>query len=54
MEGKKFKAGDLVIAKIKGHRAWPAIIESVEPKGKALVYNVFFYGTKDNGVCRLS
>lgn len=40
-----FEVGDLVFAKIKGYRAWPAKILSLEKKGTM----VMFYGTFERG-----
>lgn len=48
----KFQVGDLVIAKLRGHPSWPAIISRIEDKGKSHVYNVVFFGSKDQGMCR--
>ncbi|KAG8291811.1 SUMO1 sentrin specific peptidase 8 [Homalodisca vitripennis] len=54
MENLKYQSGDLVIAKLKGHAAWPAVVENVEKKGNSFIFSVMFYGSKDKGICRLS
>ncbi|KAG8305508.1 SUMO1 sentrin specific peptidase 8 [Homalodisca vitripennis] len=54
MENLKHQPGDLVIAKLKGHAPWPAVIENVEKKGNTFIFNVIFYGSKEKGTCRLS
>lgn len=43
----KFKVGDRVFAKIRGHPYWPALIQNVESKHKLPKYSVLFYGTKE-------
>lgn len=43
----KFKSGDKVFAKVKGHSNWPAVINSVEVNSKIVKYNVTFYGTNE-------
>ncbi|KAG8251941.1 PC4 and SFRS1-interacting protein [Homalodisca vitripennis] len=50
----KYQVGDLVIAKLRGHPSWPAIIDGIENKGKSQIYNVVFYGSKERGKCRYS
>lgn len=54
MQHSKYHIGDLVIAKLKFHSAWPAVIDSVESKRNSYIYNVVFCGTKDTRKCRLS
>lgn len=48
-EGNKnrFKYGDRVFAKVKGHPSWPAIVDSVDRTNKIIKYNVIFYGTEE-------
>ena len=43
------KVGDLVFARVKGYRAWPAKIQKISSPGK---YYVFFYGTYQYGVVK--
>lgn len=43
----KFKVGDRVFAKIRGHSNWPAVINSIDLKNKLPKYNVTFYGSGD-------
>lgn len=50
----KYKKGDIVIVKFRLSPAWPAKVDSVEPKGKSLIYNVTFFNTKETGKCRIS
>ncbi|PNT77385.1 hypothetical protein BRADI_1g61937v3 [Brachypodium distachyon] len=50
----KWKLGDLVLAKMKGFPAWPAMISEPEQWGLSSVKNkrlVFFYGTKQIAFC---
>lgn len=44
-----FSIGDLVFAKLKGYRPWPAKIQNIDTCGK--IY-VFFYGTYEKGVLK--
>lgn len=50
----QWKLGDLVLAKMKGFPAWPAMISEPEQWGLASVKNkrlVYFYGTKQIAFC---
>lgn len=50
----QWKVGDLVLAKIKGFPAWPAMISEPEQWGLPSVKNkrlVYFYGTKQIAFC---
>ncbi|CAM0873256.1 unnamed protein product [Alopecurus aequalis] len=50
----KWKLGDLVLAKMKGFPAWPAMISEPEQWGMPSVKNkrlVYFYGTKQIAFC---
>uniref|UniRef100_A0A8I6XHQ1 PWWP domain-containing protein n=1 Tax=Hordeum vulgare subsp. vulgare TaxID=112509 RepID=A0A8I6XHQ1_HORVV len=50
----QWKAGDLVLAKMKGFPAWPAMISEPEQWGLPSVKNkrlVYFYGTKQIAFC---
>ncbi|KAG8280854.1 PC4 and SFRS1-interacting protein [Homalodisca vitripennis] len=50
----KFRVEDLVIVKLRGHPAWPALVNKIEEKGKSYTINVIFYGSKEHGKCRPS
>lgn len=51
---KKFDTGDKVFAKVRGYPAWPAKIQGVvDQDTKHAKYNVYFYGTKETGLCKL-
>ena len=41
-----FEVGDLVFAKMKGYRPWPAQVTAIDPSGKL---SVFFYGSYETG-----
>lgn len=43
---ENFKVGDLVFARVKGYRAWPARITQNQGNGK---FSVFFFGTYETG-----
>eukprot|EP00092_Neocalanus_flemingeri_P029558 GFUD01032104.1.p1 GENE.GFUD01032104.1~~GFUD01032104.1.p1 ORF type:complete len:380 (+),score=114.32 GFUD01032104.1:48-1187(+) len=45
-QAQLYQAGDLVFAKVKGHRPWPAKVTMRTGDGK---YHVFFYGTYEAG-----
>lgn len=46
----KFKIGDRVFAKIRGHSHWPAVIKAVDNTNKIIKYDVTFYGTNEDGL----
>lgn len=52
---KKFKVGDYVFAKMRGHPPWPAKIKTIKekPMGKSFIelYDVYFFGTNERGTC---
>lgn len=52
---RKFKIGDYVFAKMRGHPPWPAKIKTIKekPMGKSFIelYDVYFYGTSERGTC---
>jgi hypothetical protein len=57
----KFKVGDRVFAKVKGHPYWPEIIDSVDLSTNISKYCVTFYGSqkigenvKENDICLFS
>eukprot|EP00092_Neocalanus_flemingeri_P005347 GFUD01005761.1.p1 GENE.GFUD01005761.1~~GFUD01005761.1.p1 ORF type:complete len:376 (+),score=118.16 GFUD01005761.1:45-1172(+) len=45
-QAQLYQVGDLVFAKVKGHRPWPAKVTMRTGDGK---YHVFFYGTYEAG-----
>eukprot|EP00092_Neocalanus_flemingeri_P067779 GFUD01082771.1.p1 GENE.GFUD01082771.1~~GFUD01082771.1.p1 ORF type:complete len:337 (+),score=99.97 GFUD01082771.1:39-1049(+) len=45
-QAQLYQAGDLVFAKVRGHRPWPAKVTMRTGDGK---YHVFFYGTYNAG-----
>lgn len=48
-----YKIGDLVFAKIKGSRQWPAkIVEIIEKENKQTKYNIVFFGDGKNAVVK--
>ena len=49
MTKRQFSAGDLVFARIQGYPAWPARV-TIPTSGDK--YNVFFYGTYEEGTTR--
>ncbi|XP_071438666.1 PC4 and SFRS1-interacting protein-like isoform X3 [Hetaerina americana] len=54
---KRICRGELVFAKIRGYPAWPARVEAIpEHAGgtKTKKYKVYFFGTKDRGMCTSS
>lgn len=40
-----------MFAKIRGHPVWPAKINNMEKKGRSIIYQVIFFGTKEYGNC---
>lgn len=48
----KFKKGETVFAKVKGHSAWPAVIENIDLSSKLPKYNVTFYGTQETATVK--
>lgn len=44
----KFKVGEKVFAKVKGHPHWPAFISCIDTTTKIPKYNVIFYGTREH------
>lgn len=50
---RKFKTNDKVFAKVRGYPPWPARIEGLaDETPNRLKYHIFFYGTRETGVCR--
>lgn len=45
----RYKVGERVFAKIRGHPYWPAVVTSVDTSNKIVKYNVNFYGTGEIG-----
>lgn len=48
----KFKVGDKVFAKVRGHPHWPALINSIDHTSKLPKYHVTFYGTKEIAILK--
>uniref|UniRef100_A0A8D9BI23 Hepatoma-derived growth factor n=1 Tax=Cacopsylla melanoneura TaxID=428564 RepID=A0A8D9BI23_9HEMI len=50
---RKFKTNDKVFAKVRGYPPWPARVEGMaDETPNRLKYHIFFYGTRETGVCR--